>query len=163
LLYILDTNVLINAKNYYYPIDRIPQFWGWLIKEGNAGRIKIPIEVDNEIKQKNDDLKNWISQEMVQDALLLDEEPNISIIRTVLEKGYYINPSNLDLEKLKSADPFIISYALMDKESRCIITKEVSKPSKKGANRKIPDVCESLKISWGNDFDLYKALDFRIP
>ena len=40
MLYLLDANVLIGAHNYYYPIDRIPQFWKWLIGEGDAGARK---------------------------------------------------------------------------------------------------------------------------
>lgn len=34
MLYLLDANVLIRAHSDYYPIDRIPQFWEWLIREG---------------------------------------------------------------------------------------------------------------------------------
>ena len=30
-LYLLDANVLIRAHEDYYPVDRIPPFWTWLI------------------------------------------------------------------------------------------------------------------------------------
>ena len=26
-LYLLDANVLINAKNFYYAFDQVPEFW----------------------------------------------------------------------------------------------------------------------------------------
>ena len=32
MLYLLDANVLIDASRYYYPIQRVPEFWG-LISE----------------------------------------------------------------------------------------------------------------------------------
>lgn len=30
MLYLLDANVLIAAKNSYYAFDRVPEFWEWL-------------------------------------------------------------------------------------------------------------------------------------
>jgi Domain of unknown function (DUF4411) len=30
MLYLLDANVLITARNRYYPIDTVPEFWSWL-------------------------------------------------------------------------------------------------------------------------------------
>lgn len=42
-------------------------------------------------------------------------------------------------------DPFLIAYASVSAD-RVVVTKEVSKPSKQGANRKIPDVCNDLGV-----------------
>lgn len=30
-MYFLDTNVFINAKNFYYQFDIHPGFWDWLL------------------------------------------------------------------------------------------------------------------------------------
>ena len=30
-LYLMDANVLIRAHADYYPLDRLPQFWAWLL------------------------------------------------------------------------------------------------------------------------------------
>ena len=45
--------------------------------------------------------------------------------------------------------------------NRTIVTKEVSAPSKKRANRKVPDVCNSFGQVWIKDFDLYRTLGFK--
>jgi len=37
MLYLLDANTLIDAKRDYYPIDRVPEFWSWLIFQGQQG------------------------------------------------------------------------------------------------------------------------------
>ena len=42
MLYLLDANILITANSFYYEIDRIPQFWDWILRYAALGRIKIP-------------------------------------------------------------------------------------------------------------------------
>lgn len=49
MLYLLDANVLIDANRDYYPVERIPEFWGWLLEMGTRGRIKIPQEFLEEV------------------------------------------------------------------------------------------------------------------
>jgi Domain of unknown function (DUF4411) len=49
LLYLFDANVLITAKNAYYPIDQIPEYWEWIQFQGSAGNIKLPLEIMEEI------------------------------------------------------------------------------------------------------------------
>ena len=43
MLYLLDANVPITANNTYYPIEQVPEFWGWLQHQGQQGNIKIPL------------------------------------------------------------------------------------------------------------------------
>lgn len=80
MLYLLDANTLIDAKRDYYPIERIPEFWEWLIFMGEQGVIKIPIEVYEEFSDtkgkdgKKDELAAWSERPEVKEALLLDEE-----------------------------------------------------------------------------------------
>ena len=44
-MYLLDANALISANNDFYPLDRIPQFWEWLVEKGSSGDIRIPREI----------------------------------------------------------------------------------------------------------------------
>ena len=46
-------------------------------------------------------------------------------------------------------------------ENRCVVTTEVSRKSKKGANAKIPDVCDAFGIRCINSFRFVRELDFR--
>ena len=81
MLYLLDANVLITAHNSYYPIDRVPEFWEWLVHMGETNRVKIPIEIIEEIKagrKENDLLYDWIRDKDNLDALMLDEEVDVA-------------------------------------------------------------------------------------
>jgi len=165
LLYLLDANTLIDAKRDYYPISRVPEFWEWLVFYGEKGNIKVPIEVYEEFsdtKDKNgkkDELAVWSERSEVREALLLNEEAEQDLVARITYGGYVANPTDDDLVKI-GRDPFLLSYALKDLEKRCIVSTEVSKPSKKGANRKVPDVCGDFKIRCINNFQMFRELNF---
>ena len=164
-LYLLDANTLIDAKRDYYPIDRVPEFWDWLIYQGHQGKIKIPIEVYEEFydtKDKDgemDALATWASLEEIKEALLFGEQVEQDLVARITYGGYIKNPTDDELEKI-GRDPFLISYALKDIKNRCIVTTESSKPSRIGANRHIPDVCSDFNIRCINNFQMIKELDF---
>ena len=158
MLYLVDANVLIRAHEDYYPMDRVPQFWSWLEQEALAGHIQIPFEIHNEIAVSKGQLRDWICGRNIQKALVLDEEVSADLLNRVLTEGYGENLTDSDLEKI-GQDPFLIAYALAA-ENRMIVTKETPKPSAQRANRKIPDVCDTLNIQWMRDFDLYRAREF---
>jgi len=165
LLYLLDANTLIDAKRDYYPIDRVPEFWDWLIYQGQQGKIKIPIEVYEEFydtKDKDgemDPLATWASLKEVKETLLFGEQAEQDLVARITYGGYINNPTDDELEKI-GRDPFLISYALKDIENRCIVTTETSKPSRISANRHIPDVCNDFNIRCINNFQMIKELNF---
>ncbi len=159
MIYILDTNVLIDANRDYYPINRIPEFWEWLVFMGNAGFVKIPIEIYEEIKEGKDELASWAKLPEVSSALLLTEEADPSLVSFVVENGYASDLTDDEFDIL-GRDPFLLSYAMRDNTNRCIVTTEVSKPKAQRANRHLPDVCGALNINCCNTFKFIKDLNF---
>jgi hypothetical protein len=59
-LHLLDANVLIRAHERYYPIDRIPQFWVWLLEMAEAMAIKMPIQIYKEVAPSRGLLAEWL-------------------------------------------------------------------------------------------------------
>lgn len=159
MLHLLDANVLIDANRDYYPMDRVPEFWGWLQHQGSIGNVKVPVEVWEEIKEGTDELAQWIKKDEVRNDLLLDEPADVTLVSRAAEEGYVDDLTDDEVLKL-GRDPFLVAYALVDPANRCVVTTEVSKPSKTRANRKLPDVCRSFGISSYNTFDLTRRLDF---
>ena len=161
MLYLLDANVLIRAHEDYYPLDRIPQFWDWLIEEATASHIKMPFEIHDEIANAKGPLKDWITTTKVENALILDEEVDQVLFNKVLDTAYAPDLTDDELEEA-GRDPFLITYGLMGQD-RTIVTKEISKPSKIRGRRKIPDACNIMGIPWVTDFRFYRERNFRIP
>ena len=64
MLYLLDANVLMDANRDYYPIQRVPEFWDWLLEMGRLGLTKVPEENYEEIVtpslRRPDQLAEWL-------------------------------------------------------------------------------------------------------
>lgn len=105
MIYLLDTNVLIDANRDYYPMSRVPEFWEWLVDCGIKGRVKIPIEFFEEIKEGNDVLAEWIKQDDVKEALQLDTSVDVSTVSHVINDGYASDLTDDEVEKI-GRDPF---------------------------------------------------------
>ena len=77
---------MIDAKRNYYPIDRVPEFWDWLVYLGRQKTIKIPREIyeefsDTKDKHGNKDkLAEWAEQQEIKEALLFAEEVDRSLV-----------------------------------------------------------------------------------
>ena len=163
-LYLLDANVLITAHRDYYAVARVPEFWHWLQHQAAAGRVKVPAEILEEVKRGRprkgmDDLLDWLNSADVKDVIPLDEEPDPALVRRVIVEGYAPNLNEHELVKL-GRDPFLIAYALVNPAGRRIVTTEVSRPKKRRANRKIPDVAKRFGIKTLNPFQFARELDF---
>lgn len=160
MLYLLDANVLIDAQRDYYPIDRVPQFWEWLVNVSDHGQVKIPIEIFEEVKDGKDALADWMRESNNKNALMLDEDVDVNLLQRTINEGYA--PDLTDVESIKiGRDPFLIAYALAAPDQRVIVTTENSKPKQQRANRHLPDVCQTMGIKCINSFELLRRLDFR--
>lgn len=160
MLYLLDANVLITAHNSYYDIDRVPEFWEWLAHVCGEEHAKVPLELYEEITGGNDALADWAKEDENRSALLLEEAVNSELASRVVEQGYAPDLTDDEIEKI-GRDPFLIAYALVASDQRCVVTTEVSKPSRIRANRHIPDVCMTMGVQCIDSFQLLRILDFR--
>lgn len=160
MLYLLDANVLIRAHEDYYPLDRVRPFWEWLAGEAVAGRAKMPFEIYDEIARSQGPLRDWIVDPDIRDNLVLDEEVDQAVFNRVLNEAYAPDLTDDELEEA-GRDPFLIAYALMERE-RAVVTKEISKPGKKRGRRKVPDACDIMGVAWMTDFRFYRKRDFRV-
>ena len=159
MLYLLDANVLIDANRDYYPIRRIPEFWEWLMFQGEQDLVKIPIEVFEELSNGNDELTAWIKITAVKHSLLFTEQVDVPFVSKVVNEGYSMNLTDDEVMKL-GRDPFLIAYALKSSIDRIVVTTEASKPGRIGANRHVSDVCKLLGVKWCHTFQFIRALNF---
>ena len=154
MLYLFDANVLITASTTYYPLDQIPEFWSWIEHQGMIGNVKMPLEILEEVlagKKEGDPLLAWVKDH--RDVLLLAEDVDAAIVQTVVENGYAPDLTDDQLEEI-GRDPFLIAYAMAGNE-RCVVTVEVSAPSKQRQNRRVPDVCNTFGVTCYNPFQAY--------
>ena len=161
MLHLFDANVLITASNTYYPIDQIPEFWDWIDHQATNGRIKLPVEILDEVlagSKKEDPLLAWMTDH--KDVLRLKETADPTIVNKVVTEGYAPDLTDDELEEI-GRDPFLIAYALIRPNDRCVVTVEVSAPGKQRQNRRVPDVCSTFGVPCQNPFQVYRSLGFN--
>lgn len=157
MLYLLDANALITAHNTWYGHKRVPEFWRWLIHHGGAGTIKLPQEIYAEVEAGKDELAGWMHDAATKKALILTENSDPDAVQTVL--AHYGDPLTEDDMITIGQDPFLIAAAV-GKADRCVVTAEVSKPTRTGARRHVPDVCGDCGVNWLSPVALIAELDF---
>lgn len=152
MLYLLDADTLITGGRDAYPLGAFRPLWDWLVAEGEAGRVKIPREQYDEIVVGRGNLVDWLKTEDVKHALILGEDADIAPVGHVIHEGY----GGLDETGLEAVgrDPFLAAYALAAAGQRTVVTFEVSKPSRRGARRKLPDICADLGVPSCRLFDM---------
>ena len=160
MLYLLDANTLIDAEAYYYGFEQVPQFWTWLQRQCEAGQIKMPFEIWQEIQGARGALGAWVNDPAIRDVLVLAEQPDRALVQAVLDHAYAPDLSDAEIEQI-GGDPFLAAYALVATSERVVVTKEVSKPRRQRANRKLPDACAFMNVHCMDDFTLYRTLGFR--
>jgi hypothetical protein len=164
-IYLLDANVLITAHSYYYPVDAVPEFWSWVAHQAASNKIKIPIEIYEEIKDGSNDAEQdllyaWIQDSDHKKATVLSQDVDPALVQRVIADGYANDLTDDELEQL-GRDPFLIAYALAAPSDYCVVTTEVSKPRKQRQNRRIPDVCTTLGLRCIDTFTMLRELQFR--
>lgn len=159
--FLLDANVLIDAHNKYYPVDMVPEFWDWLVYCGEKRLLAMPLETFEEVRgganAKKDLLNQWLHRHDVEDALILSEDVDSDALMTVMN-AYAPDLDDNEIEQV-GRDPFLIAYGLVG-TGRCIVSNEVSKPSKQRANKKVPDVCRTVGVKCCDTFALLRLLEF---
>lgn len=91
--------------------------------------------------------------------LRLDEAVDPRLVQRVVADGYAPDLTDDELIEI-GQDPFLIGYALVNTGERCVVTVEVSAPSKLRQNRRIPDVCSAVGVTCHNPFQVYRVLGF---
>jgi hypothetical protein len=160
-LFLLDANALIDAHETYYSLDRVPGFWLWLIEIGKQGRLKIPVEVYEEVAPFRGPLPEWLRQPEARAALTLPESSNLQLVQQVLCVGYARDLDDVEIEEI-GKDPFLVAAA-MSGPDRVVVTREVSKKTQIRAKRRLPDVCDTFGVRCINDVKAYAVLNFTLP
>jgi hypothetical protein len=157
MLYLLDANVLITAKNLYYEFGRVDQYWEWLAFQAEQGHAKMPIEIFEEIIVGRDQLTDWATRNKA--SLVLNEEVNINFVQHITTQGYARDLNDIELEVI-GRDPFLIAYAFAESENRTVVTSEV-RSNQQRQNRPIPSVCDHFGVKSCDQWQFGRALDFR--
>lgn len=153
-MYLLDSNVFIEAKNRYYSFDLCPGFWEWVDKEHGNGTVCSISHVKDELLAGGDDLSDWARSRPSSFWLEVDSTvvPSMTTVSQMVD-GFIEFQPNAKAEFLRVADYFLVAHA--HASNHTIVTHEVASNSAKRI--KIPNVCRDLSVPVMPPFQMLKT------
>ncbi|MBX9810347.1 MAG: DUF4411 family protein [Burkholderiales bacterium] len=156
--YLVDANVLMQAKRLYYRFAVCPGFWDCIAWHHKQGSILSIDRVKKEIDDGKDDLSQWVKSkcpktffEASTDSAIAAEYGNAMV--WVQSQSRYTPAAKSKFAT--DADGWLIAYA--KHHGVTVVTQEVPAPdSRKEA--KIPDVCDALGVKYVDTFDMLEKL-----
>lgn len=145
-MYLLDANILIEAKNRYYGLDFAPGFWDWVAQACASGRVFSIEAVREEIDGRKDDLSAWSKNSGSQLYLSprASAAPHLARLSTWANTHtQYTDPAKREF--LASADYFLVAQAA--DLGFTIVTHETPAPDAK-KRIKIPEACAAVGVQY---------------
>jgi len=151
--YLLDTNVLIAAKNTYYGFDFCAAFWDWLDVAHQAGTVFSIERVYDELVAGDDELTTWCETRR---SFFLPLGPDD--VRAVATVNRWANDSTeydppAKAQFADAADSFLIAQALAGHHT--VVTHERISDGRKRI--KIPNAASAHGVPWCNAFHMLRV------
>ena len=155
--FLLDTNVLIAAKNNHYGFDFCPAFWSWLDEANGAGIVQSVERVYDELIERGDDLSEWARARRPFFLPLSADD-----VRAVAEVNRWANDSpDFDpaakAEFADAADSFLVAQAKAG--GHTIVTHERISDGRKRI--KIPNAAAAHRVDWCTPFHMLRVEQAR--
>ena len=152
MVYLLDANVFMEAKNLYYGLDFCPAFWEWLIVNNEAKKVFSIEKVGDEIDAGNDELAEWAAQRgpgffLKPERAILPALGSVSAWAT--GQGYEPAAVNTFLQV---ADYYLVAHALA--HGHTVVSHEKAAPLAKKI--KIPNACIGVDIKCMTPFEMLR-------
>ncbi len=152
MIYLLDSNIFIQAKNLHYGFDFCPAFWDWLKNKNKAGIVFSIEKVEDELESGADELSRW-AKDLGPKFFLKPDDKILSALGQVSDwvssQKYEATAVNTFLQV---ADYYLVAHALA--HSCAVVTHEIPTDSVKKI--KIPNVCIGLKIKVMSPYEMLR-------
>ena len=150
--YLIDANVLIQAKNLHYGFDFCPGFWDWLVEQNRTGKVASIQKVADELHAGADELADW-AVARGERFFLRPDEAVVSALSTVSDwaSGSGYHPAAV-ATFLQVADYWLVAHALA--HDCTVVTHEV--PADTARKVKIPNACIGLGVACMNPYEMLR-------
>lgn len=163
-MYLVDANVLIEAKNRYYAFDIAPGFWAWL-DQAHDNAVACSLDaVRDELLQGNDELADWANDNASFFRPIDQGATRHFGTLTAWAGAQNFTPAALSGFTGNNADYLLIAYAREHRHT--VVTHERSQPSAR-SRVLIPDACRAMGVTTVDTFQMLRhtgaQLELRMP
>ncbi|MDR1427899.1 MAG: DUF4411 family protein [Bifidobacteriaceae bacterium] len=155
-MYLLDSNVFIEAHRRYYGIDFVPGFWDWLHMSNGSGLLASIDKIRQELEDGTygDELKTWVRGHkdlfLPIDSVVQGSFQKLSAWTMDQSHGY---TSAAKRTFMGSGDYQLVAYA--HAHGHTVATHEQARPDAKKVI-KIPDACRALGVECVDPFKMLR-------
>lgn len=157
-MYLVDSDVFIQAKNLHYGFDFCPAFWKWLVEQNKRGAVASVDKVAEELKAGNDELAQWVRGRDKGFFLPFDDWA-VPMLRKVSDwvNGGPFSPQSVG-KFLGGADLMLVAHARISGDTVVTHERGASEEEKRSSTRriKIPDACEEFNVRWMSPFEMLR-------
>ncbi|GAB3624158.1 DUF4411 family protein [Mariniluteicoccus endophyticus] len=158
-MYLIDANVLIEAKNRYYAFDIAPGFWAWLDR---AHRQSVACSIDavrDELLDGNDELATWAHANAAFFRTIDQGTTQHFGDLTAWATSRSFTPAALAEFTGTNADYLLVAYAR--EHQHTVVTHERSQPNAR-ARVLIPDACLAMGVGTTDTFQMLRQTGARL-
>ncbi|MCC8376727.1 DUF4411 domain-containing protein [Photorhabdus sp. HUG-39] len=164
MIYLIDSNVFIQAQNEYYCFDVCPGFWEFIERKFNEGQFISIKNVYHELAKQDDAVFAWVKdrKSFFQSVDDIDTQKNFSEIVNYVNEEYSPRHKNSRLHIqtfLNVADPWIVAKARTVHAT--VVSHEVRDKSKQSPKPKIPDVCDHFHVPTIRTSELLRSFQVK--
>lgn len=161
--YLVDSDVLISAKNRYYAFDLCPGFWDSVVHAHHSGRLRSIDKVKQELLlgRPDEDLVRWVKRDLPAGFFLSCADREVISAFGEVMLWVQRHPNYFDQAKAAfatKADGWLVAYARV--HGIRVATNEQSAPEAR-REVKLPDVCLQFGVLYDDTFDMLRALSVR--
>lgn len=161
-MYLIDSNIFIEAKNRYYAFDLAPSFWTFMDTAFTRPDVRSISMVYDELAAGDDQLATWVKARKSSSVFLDVSDANTQAaygsIANDLGVSTHYKPAGV-AQFLSGADPWIAAKAKVI--GATIVTHELHDPACK---KRVPlgNVCHSEGVLIMDTFDFMRALGIAL-
>lgn len=125
-MYLIDSDVLIDAKNRHYGFDFVPAFWDWIVQQHRAGRVFTVQKVADEVLAGEDELARWMSEVPASFCISvgLNDQASLRAVAQWATSAQFTQGAVSDF--LQKADYHLVAQAAT--LGYTVVTQETSRP-----------------------------------
>jgi Domain of unknown function (DUF4411) len=158
-LYLVDANVLIEAKNRYYAFDIAPGFWAWL-DYAHTQELACSIDaVRDELLDGSDELSEWTKRNKGFLRSIDEGTTHHFPILATWANSRDFKPSAIAEFTGNNADYLLVAYAR--EHQHVVVTHERSRPNARGRVL-IPDACIAMGVTTSDTFQMLRQTGARL-
>jgi hypothetical protein len=158
--YLVDSDVLITAKNKYDAFLICPGFWDSLLHAYDSGIVHSIDRVRQELLlgREDDDLVRWVNWSVPEGFFLGSDRADVVGVFTQVMLWVTRHTQYQDEAKAKfasGADGWLVAHGIVT--GRVVVTNEQPRPEARN-QIKLPDVCNAFSVQFEDTFTMLHKL-----